>query len=61
MQIDTLLSLTFHQVFHSGTGLGEAGELVSVGGRVLAVTAKGNSIESAQKLAYKVSEPGRGT
>ena len=31
------------------------GNVVSVGGRVLAVTTKGKTIEAAQKLAYQVS------
>jgi len=45
------------QVFHSGTGRGVEGELVSVGGRVLTVTAKGKDIATAQKLAYEVRCP----
>ncbi len=39
------------EVFHAGTTL-EAGQLVSSGGRVLNVTARGNSIRAAQIKAY---------
>ncbi len=41
------------QVFHAGTALGDDGEIVSVGGRVLGVTALGDSVEAAQRQAYK--------
>ncbi|CAN5685106.1 phosphoribosylamine--glycine ligase [soil metagenome] len=39
------------EVFHAGTAL-EAGRLVSRGGRVLAVTARGASLAEARDLAY---------
>ncbi|MGH1404609.1 MAG: phosphoribosylamine--glycine ligase [Alphaproteobacteria bacterium] len=39
-------------VFHAGTAKGENGEILSVGGRVLGVTAKGATIAEAQKKAY---------
>ncbi len=40
-------------VFHAGTALDKDGQLVSNGGRVLGVTALGDTVEDAQKLAYK--------
>lgn len=39
-------------VFHAGTKE-EGGEILSIGGRVLGVTAKGNSIAQAQQRAYQ--------
>ena len=42
------------KVFHAGTKLNDAGEVVTAGGRVLCVTALGNSVTEAQKLAYQV-------
>lgn len=39
-------------VFHAGTAEGENGGIVSVGGRVLGVTASGETIAAAQKSAY---------
>jgi phosphoribosylamine--glycine ligase len=40
-------------VFHAGTALDDDGQLVSNGGRVLGVTALGDTVEDAQRLAYK--------
>ena len=40
-------------VFHAGTALDDDGQLVSNGGRVLGVTALADTVEDAQKLAYK--------
>ncbi len=40
-------------VFHAGTSRNEQGKLVTSGGRVLGVTAKGNSIEEARAEAYR--------
>jgi len=39
-------------VFHAGTTRGDDGALLANGGRVLGVTALGDSVEAAQKLAY---------
>ena len=39
-------------MFHAGTRTGEAGEVVTAGGRVLGVTALGRSIEQARSRAY---------
>jgi phosphoribosylamine---glycine ligase len=41
------------QVFHAGTALNEKGDLVTAGGRVLAVTARGEDIRAARDLAYE--------
>ncbi len=40
------------KVFHAGTARGESGELLAVGGRVLNVTALGDTIGDAQRRAY---------
>ena len=40
------------KVFHAGTVMGAGGEVVSAGGRVLGVTALGESVADAQKKAY---------
>jgi phosphoribosylamine--glycine ligase len=40
-------------VFHAGTTAGEAGEILSAGGRVLSVTALGASFEDARESAYE--------
>jgi len=39
-------------VFHAGTAKNDKGEIVSVGGRVLGVTATGKDVEEAQRRAY---------
>jgi phosphoribosylamine---glycine ligase len=39
-------------VFHAGTMLGDDGALLANGGRVLGVTALGDTVEAAQTLAY---------
>ena len=39
-------------VFHAGTAKNDKGEIVSVGGRVLGVTATGNDVAEAQRRAY---------
>jgi phosphoribosylamine---glycine ligase len=40
------------RIFHAGTALKD-GQLVASGGRVLAVTARGNSVSEAQAAAYR--------
>jgi phosphoribosylamine---glycine ligase len=42
------------QIFHAGTSINEAGELVSSGGRVLCVTALAQTVKAAQMHAYEV-------
>lgn len=44
------------KVYHAGTAVNEAGELVTAGGRVLDVTALGSSFEAARDLAYEACE-----
>lgn len=44
------------KVFHAGTKLNQAGEVVTAGGRVLCVTALGNDIAKAQAKAYEVAK-----
>lgn len=43
-------------VYHAGTAVADTGELVTSGGRVLAVTALGNTFEAARDLAYAACE-----
>ena len=42
------------QIFHAGTALDAEGQLISSGGRVLGVTALGQSVTEAQQRAYDV-------
>lgn len=41
------------RIFHAGTALDADGNFIATGGRVLGVTAKGNSLEEAHKRAYQ--------
>lgn len=43
------------QVFHSGTALRD-GQVVTAGGRVLYVSALGDTVKSAQKRAYEIAD-----
>lgn len=43
-------------VYHAGTAVNDEGELVTSGGRVLAVTALGDTFEAARNLAYEACE-----
>ena len=45
--------LTDSVAFHAGTAFNAAGEVVTAGGRVIAVTAQGDSIEEARQKAYE--------
>lgn len=40
-------------IFHAGTALNEKGEVVTSGGRVLSVTALGDTLKAAQEKAYQ--------
>jgi phosphoribosylamine--glycine ligase len=40
------------QVFHAGTTLSDTGDIVSSGGRVLSITAHGDSVAQARERAY---------
>lgn len=42
------------QVFHAGTARNADGQLISNGGRVLGITATGQTVSKAQKSAYQV-------
>ena len=44
-------------VFHAGTKVNEAGEIVNAGGRVLGVTAIGSDLQDAVAKAYAACEP----
>ncbi len=52
--LDTLM--TDAKVFHAGTKANENGEIVTAGGRVLCVTALGNTIGEAQAKALELCE-----
>jgi len=41
------------KVFHAGTALNDAGEVITSGGRVLCITALGDTVSAAQKRAYE--------
>ena len=43
------------EVFHAGTALDDQGRVVTAGGRVLGVTAFGDTIADAQKIAYEAT------
>ena len=43
-------------VYHSGTAITEDGQLVTNGGRVLNVVAKGDSFEEARERAYEACD-----
>ena len=44
-------------VFHAGTKQSDAGEILTSGGRVLGVTATGNTLEEAIATAYDAAKP----
>ncbi|HBX57290.1 phosphoribosylamine--glycine ligase [Pseudomonas sp. UBA2684] len=44
------------KVFHAGTALNAAGQVVTAGGRVLCATAIGRTVEEAQQQAYRLAE-----
>ncbi len=50
--LDGVSSLEDVTVFHAGTKRSDAGELVTAGGRVLGVTARGETLEKAIRLCY---------
>jgi phosphoribosylamine---glycine ligase len=51
--LDAAAKLTDVAVFHAGTKLNDAGEIVAAGGRVLAVSATGVDVKLAQQRAYQ--------
>ncbi len=54
--LDALETGSDLQVFHAGTALNEAGDLVTAGGRVLAVTALGETMAEARERAYVAAD-----
>lgn len=52
-KVMTLEPLSDSVAFHAGTKVNEAGDTVTSGGRVIAVTALGDSIEEAREKAYQ--------
>lgn len=53
--LDEAIKLPDVQVFHAGTTRNQRGEVVTDGGRVLAITALGDNIEAARKRAYQAA------
>tara|TARA_R110002095_G_scaffold167599_2_gene145427 strand:- start:764 stop:2059 length:1296 start_codon:yes stop_codon:yes gene_type:complete len=51
--IDAANAVENAYVFHAGTSKDDSGNIISVGGRVLGVTASGDTIAQAQEQAYK--------
>lgn len=51
--LDDLPEDSSHMVFHAGTGE-QDGKIIATGGRVLGVTARGNTLAEAQARAYKM-------
>ncbi len=54
--LENFKGLTDKFVFHAGTKLGENGEVLTNGGRVLGVTALGATLKEARTNAYKATE-----
>ena len=54
--VDAANALEGVTVFHAGTKLGEDGQLVTSGGRVLDVTAMADTFQEARDLAYRACE-----
>lgn len=44
------------EVFHAGTARGEGDDIVTAGGRVLAVSARGSSVANARENAYRAAD-----
>ncbi|MGB3279411.1 MAG: phosphoribosylglycinamide synthetase C domain-containing protein, partial [Pseudorhodobacter sp.] len=49
--LDRLPEDSFNMVFHAGTALRD-GQTIATGGRVLGVTARGDTLQDAQSRAY---------
>jgi phosphoribosylamine--glycine ligase len=56
MKMSGLNNLNDVVAFHAGTSLDAGNEVVTSGGRVIAVTAQGNTIEEARTKAYREAE-----
>lgn len=53
--LDSLPNDSFHMVFHAGTALVN-GQITASGGRVLNITARGNSLAEAHEKAYAMAQ-----
>jgi phosphoribosylamine---glycine ligase len=51
--VDLASAINGVEVFHCGTALNEKSELLTAGGRVLAVSGTGATIEAARQIAYR--------
>ena len=54
--VDEADALPDVKVYHAGTAVNEAGELVTSGGRVMNVTAMGDTFQAARELAYEACD-----
>ena len=54
--LDTFKDKDGYYVFHAGTKFDDDGKIVTNGGRVLGVTAKGKDLKEARANAYKATE-----
>ena len=54
--VDAADALEDVKVYHAGTAVNDAGELVTSGGRVMNVTAMGDTFQAARELAYKACD-----
>ena len=54
--LDTFQTKDGYYVFHAGTKTGADGEVLTNGGRVLGVVAKGSTLKGARAEAYKATE-----
>jgi phosphoribosylamine--glycine ligase len=50
--VDSAAALSGVRVYHAGTAVDPAGQLVAAGGRVLAVTGRGRDVAAARSAAY---------
>ncbi len=53
--LDTQPEDSFHMVFHAGTSEKD-GQITAVGGRVLGITARGESLAEAHEKAYAMAQ-----
>ncbi|HKE98223.1 MAG TPA: phosphoribosylamine--glycine ligase [Actinomycetes bacterium] len=54
--LDDAAALDGVQVYHAGTAAGPGGEILTAGGRVLAVSALAEDVRAARSLAYQAAE-----
>jgi phosphoribosylamine--glycine ligase len=53
--LDSAAEVSDSMVFHAATGLNESGDVITTGGRVLGVTALGDTLEDARVKAYEAA------